>query len=174
MRSWHKPAAAAVLTSVALAACGGPQPVQVEQFDAGPAPPPTPQETCDGVELRAREVWSKEIKARLDLQVKVYEDDIDASDAEKTVAWMDVFSRGWIRAGEATCKDLFIGQTITREEYDRRFECLDRVLEGQRSVVELLKSAGPEAVDRIKKLVAELEGCVPVDAGRPKIRENPF
>lgn len=165
----------AVILALSLAGCGSTQPAAVEAppEDAGP-PPPTPEESCDSVEQRARSVWSNEIKARLDLQVKVYEDDLDASDAEKTVAWMDVFSRGWIRAGEATCKDLFLGQTISREEYDRRFECLDRVLEGQRSVIGLLDNAGPEAVERIKSLVAELEGCVPVNAGRPEIRENPF
>ena len=166
-------AALAAVISTVLASCGAPPPPPPPEIDAGP-PEPTPEELCNNVEQRARAVWSNEIKARLDLQVRVYEDTLDASDAEKTVAWMDVFSRGWIRAGEATCKDLFIGQTITREEYDSRFACLDRVLEGQQSVIGLLKNAGPEAVERIKSLVAELEGCVPVDAGRPHIRENPF
>jgi hypothetical protein len=168
-----EPAVIAALTAVALCACGAPPPPPQPVVDAGP-PPPTRDEICRSVEQRARAIWSNEIKARLDLQVKVYEDDIDASDAEKTVAWMDVFSRGWIRAGEATCRDLFVGHTIRDDVFDERFTCLDRVLEGQVEVIGLLDNEGPEAVERIKSLVAELESCVPVEAGRPHIKENPF
>jgi len=173
MPSAHKLTAVCAILAAVLIGCGAPPPPPPPVIDAGP-PEPTPEELCNGVEQRARSVWSNEIKAGLDLQVRVYEDALDASDAEKTVAWMDVFSRGWIRAGEATCKDLFVGQNITVDDFEARFDCLDHVLEGQRSVIGLLDNAGPEAVDRIKSLVAELEGCVPVDAGRPQIKENPF
>jgi hypothetical protein len=162
-----------VLATLLLLACGAPSKPMTEDVDTG-EDTPTPEAICSTVRQQAEKVWSPEIRAELDLQVEVYEDSLDASDAERGVAWMESLTDAWLRAGEGTCRDHLLARVISIEEFYARFDCLGRILEDQRAVIDLLQSAGEQASDRLKELVAELESCVPVTAGRPEIKENPF
>jgi hypothetical protein len=128
----------------ALAGCAG-------RSTHGPADP------CADFEVEVERTWSASLRA----EVMKHGGAIEVEQRQAVVNKMDRISEDWVRTRTSVCKDHFVRELISKEEYAARVRCFDDRLERQRTLAETLAAGGAiaEVEGALDELLAQPESC---------------
>ena len=132
---------------------------------------------CAGLEGKARQVWSPQIRGELDFSVRIFEGEILAADAELAVNRLDEFTSAWIEASEGACRKHADGGTLEGGEHRALAACLERALETQRTIIAAMKTGGKTAIAQAQTLPEVIRRCSGENVGAgatTDMRDNPF
>lgn len=118
----------------------------------------SPADPCADFEVEVEKYWSASVRAEVMHKGGELEIEQRAGVANK----MDRISEDWVMMRTSVCKDHFVRQLITKEQYAARVQCFDDRLERQRTLATAL--AG-DAVDlaaissALDQLIAAPKSC---------------
>lgn len=92
------------------------------------------QDPCADFEVQVEKYWSASVKA----QVMDKSGAIELEKRSGVVNKMDRISEDWVMMRTSVCKDHYVRQLITREQYAARVRCFDDRLERQRTLATTL------------------------------------
>ena len=118
----------AVLPLVWLAACA----------TGGPAPAGGSGDGCADFEIEVERYWSASIRA----EALKHSGEIEIEKRSGVVNKMDRISEDWVMMRTSVCKDHFVRELITREQYAARVTCFDDRLARQRTLATALTGEG--------------------------------
>lgn len=115
------------------------------------------QDPCEDFELEVERTWSAAIKA----EVMERGGAIEVEHRQAVVNKMDRISEDWVRTRTSVCKDHFVRQLISKDEYGARVRCFDDRLERQRTLAETLSGgAAPSEIEgSLDELLAQPASC---------------
>lgn len=122
---------------------------------------PASQDPCADFEVQVEKYWSASIKA----QVMDKRGAVELEKRSGVVTKMDRISEDWVMMRTAVCKDHFVRELITREQYAARVRCFDDRLERQRSLATTLAGIDDSGGDwtalesSLDRLIAEPTSC---------------
>jgi hypothetical protein len=122
---------AALLMSLWLPACAG---------STSNATKSGREDPCADFEVQVEKYWSASIRA----EAMKHGGEIEVERRAGVVNKMDSISEDWVRMRTSVCKDHFVRQLITSEQYAARVRCFDDRLERQRTLATTLTSGGAE------------------------------
>jgi hypothetical protein len=134
----------------------------------GSSAPPEPQtgkegDPCHDADIAGKRVWNDETRVNVKGQVMQWGGeigvDVAQARAEEITSSMDHLSDDWARMRKAVCKDHFTRHTLTKDEYQARVDCLDRLLTRQRTYLSSLSSPQADGGTQLAALNTELESC---------------
>jgi hypothetical protein len=137
-----------VLTS--LAACD----------KSGSTSMPPAQDPCADFEVEVEKFWSASIRA----EVMNKGAELELEKRSGVVNKMDRISEDWVMMRTSVCKDHFVRQLISKEQYAARVQCFDDRLERQRTLATALAGAGAD--------LAAIEGALDQLIAAPKSCES--
>lgn len=106
--------------------------------------PGTTADPCGDFEVEVEHYWSASIRA----QVLEQRGEIELERRKGVVNKMDRISEDWVMMRTSVCKDHFVRQLISKEEYAARVTCFDDRLTQQRSLATAL--SGSHALEDIE------------------------
>ncbi len=115
----------------------------------------TSSDPCADFEVELEHYWSASIRA----QVLEQRAEIELERRKGVVNKMDRISEDWVMMRTSVCKDHFVRQLISKEEYAARVTCFDDRLAQQRSLATAL--SGSEAVEDIESSLDTLLSAPP-------------
>jgi hypothetical protein len=136
-----------------LPGCGGGQ----KTPDADAADP------CFDADIAAKRVWNDE--TRVDVKAKVMQwsgelgADVAQQKVEEVTNSMDRLTDDWARMRKAVCGDHFKRKTLDAAGYQKRVDCLDRLLSRQRTFLGSLSSPNAQLDAQLTGLNEELSTC---------------
>lgn len=121
------------------------------------AQPRAAADPCADFELEVERVWSAAIKA----EVMAKGGSIEVEQRSAVTNQMDRISEDWVRMRTSVCKDHFVRELISKDEYAARVRCFDDRLDRQRKLAELLEGGAPasEVEPAIDELIAQPPSC---------------
>ncbi len=127
--------------ALALAACGGQQAGRTGVKD----------DRCTDFEVEVEHIWSTAIKA----EVLGRGGSVEAIQRDKVANRMDQISEDWVRLRTSVCRDHFVRNVITADDYRTRSRCLDDSLDRQRRLVTLLKGGDLASSEKLANSLLE-------------------
>jgi hypothetical protein len=121
----------------------------------------TPADPCADFEVEVERYWSASVRA----QVMNKGGELELEQRSGVANKMDRISEDWVMMRTSVCKDHFVRQLITKEQYAARVQCFDDRLERQRTLATALTG---EAAD-----LAAIEGALDELISAPKSCESP-
>lgn len=121
----------------------------------------TPADPCADFEVEVEKHWSASIRA----QVMNKGGELEFEQRSGVANKMDRISEDWVMMRTSVCKDHFVRQLITKEQYAARVQCFDDRLERQRTLATALTG---DAAD-----LAAIEGALDDLIAAPKSCESP-
>jgi len=121
----------------------------------------TPTDPCADFEVEVEKHWSASIRA----QVMNKGGELEFEQRSGVANKMDRISEDWVMMRTSVCKDHFVRQLITKEQYAARVQCFDDRLERQRTLATALTG---DAAD-----LAAIEGALDDLIAAPKSCESP-
>ena len=121
----------------------------------------SPADPCADFEVEVEVYWSASVRAEVMNKGGELELEQRAGVANK----MDRISEDWVMMRTSVCKDHFVRQLITKEQYAARVQCFDDRLERQRTLATALTG---EAAD-----LSAIEGAIDELIAAPKSCESP-
>lgn len=120
-----------------------------------------PADPCADFEVEVEKYWSASIRA----QVMNKGGELELEHRSGVANKMDRISEDWVMMRTSVCKDHFVRQLITKEQYAARVQCFDDRLERQRTLATALTG---EAAD-----LTAIEGALDELIAAPKSCESP-
>jgi hypothetical protein len=116
-----------------------------------------PSDPCADFEVEVERTWSASLRA----EVMKHGGAIEVEQRQAVVNKMDRISEDWVRTRTSVCKDHFVRELISKEEYAARVRCFDDRLERQRTLAETLAAGGAiaEVEGALDELLAQPESC---------------
>jgi hypothetical protein len=113
--------------------------------------------SCADFEVQVEKYWSASIKAKA-LQ---HGGELELEKRSGVVTKMDRISEDWVMMRTSVCKDHFVRELISKDEYAARVRCFDDRLERQRTLAQALADDGElAAVDgALDQLLAAPPSC---------------
>lgn len=142
----------AALLLVSLSACVG---------SGSTSKPPASQDPCADFEVEVEKFWSASVRAK----AMNHGGEIEIEKRSGVVNKMDRISEDWVMMRTSVCKDHFVRELITKEQYAARVQCFDDRLERQRTLATALTGAGAD--------LATIEGSLDELIAAPKSCESP-
>lgn len=121
----------------------------------------TPADPCADFEIEVEKYWSASVRA----EVMNKGGELELEKRSGVVNKMDRISEDWVMMRTSVCKDHFVRQLITKEQYAARVQCFDDRLERQRTLATALSGAGAD--------LAAIEGALDELISAPKSCESP-
>lgn len=139
-----------------LLACSGSQ--STPRDPHGPSADP-----CADEDLGVKRVWSSETKVHVRAQVLEWGGELGGAVAEQKALeisnTMDRLTDDWARMRKAVCRDHLVRETLSKEAYQARVDCLDRLLTRQRTFLQTLTTPAADLGAQLAALHGELEAC---------------
>jgi hypothetical protein len=118
---------------------------------------------CYDADITVKRVWNEEVKVKVRAQVMQWGGDVGMDVAEEQAlaitGSMDRLSDDWARMRKAVCNDHFRRRTLTQQEYQRRVDCLDRLLTRQRTFLSSLASPRADVGQQLAAIDEEVKTC---------------
>lgn len=119
---------------------------------------PTAQDPCADFEVEVEKFWSASIRA----EAMQRGGELEIEKRSGVVNKMDRISEDWVMMRTSVCKDHFVRQLISKEQYAARVQCFDDRLERQRTLATALAGGGQELVaieGALDELIAAPNSC---------------
>ncbi|MFO7565695.1 MAG: hypothetical protein R6X02_23835 [Enhygromyxa sp.] len=119
---------------------------------------PVGQDPCADFEVEVERFWSASIRA----EVMNKGAELELEKRSGVVNKMDRISEDWVMMRTSVCKDHFVRELITKEQYAARVQCFDDRLERQRTLATALTGAGADlaAIEgALDELIAAPQSC---------------
>jgi hypothetical protein len=116
-----------------------------------------PNDPCADFEVEVERTWSASLRA----EVMKHGGEIEIDKREAVVNKMDRISEDWVRTRTSVCKDHFVRELISKDEYAARVRCFDDRLERQRTLAETLAGGADlgEVEGTLDELIAQPASC---------------
>jgi hypothetical protein len=128
---------------------------------SGSTAAPGKQDPCADFQVEVDKYWSGSIRAQILGKGGELEVETRTGVANK----MDRISEDWVMMRTSVCKDHFVRELITKEQYAARVQCFDDRLERQRTLATALSNEGAD--------LAGIEGALDELIAAPKSCESP-
>lgn len=139
-----------------LSACGGAR----SEPEAGASAADDP---CFDADIAAKRVWNDETRVELKGQVMQWSGELGADVAQQKLVEitnsMDRLTDDWARMRKAVCGDHFKRKTLDAAGYQKRVDCLDRLLSRQRTLLGSLSAPNADVSAQLSGLNEELGTC---------------
>ena len=115
------------------------------------------EDPCADFEVEVERYWSASIRA----EALEHGGELEIEKRSGVVNKMDRISEDWVMMRTSVCKDHFVRQLISKDEYAARVRCFDDRLERQRTLATALTGSGDlaEVEGAIDLLLAEPASC---------------
>lgn len=133
------------LAGLTLAACAGTK-GGGSQAQADP---------CADFEVQVEHYWSASVRA----EALEHGGELEIERRKGVVNKMDRISEDWVMMRTSVCKDHFVRELISKEEYAARVRCFDDRLERQRTLAEAL--AGEAKLEEVEGALDQLLASPP-------------
>ena len=111
---------------------------------------------CTDYEVEVEKFWSASVKAK----VMQYGGEASASVAQGVTNKLDRITEDWVMLRTSTCKDHFVRQLITADEYKAKVACFDAQLQRHRTLAETAAAGNLDAADsELQSLLEEPAQC---------------
>jgi len=133
-------------------------PMAMLACDKSGATTSTPADPCADFEVQGEKYWSAAIRA----EVMNHGGELEIEKRSGVVNKMDRISEDWVMMRTSVCKDHFVRQLISKEQYAARVQCFDDRLERQRTLATALAGAGADlaAIEgALDQLIAAPRSC---------------
>lgn len=112
---------------------------------------------CADFEVEVERYWSASIRA----EALQHAGELEIEKRSGVVNKMDRISEDWVMMRTSVCKDHFVRQLISKDEYAARVRCFDDRLERQRSLATALTGAGElaQVEGALDELLAQPASC---------------
>ena len=110
------------LSLVGICGCGGATPPEPEAVALKPTAELSP-ENCDRFKSQMDAVWNADVLETLELTVKIYRGELDASDGERIVSELGNLSERWVTLRTEACQ--MHNNAPANGDAERRVNCLD-------------------------------------------------
>jgi hypothetical protein len=127
---------------------------------SGSSSKPPGQDPCADFEVEVEKYWSASIRA----EVMNKGGELEIEKRSGVVNKMDRISEDWVMMRTSVCKDHFVRELISKEQYAARVQCFDDRLERQRTLATALTGAGVD--------LAAIEGALDELIAAPKSCES--
>jgi hypothetical protein len=116
-----------------------------------------PADPCADFEVEVERTWSTSLRA----EVMKHGGEIEVDHRQAVVNKMDRISEDWVRTRTSVCKDHFVRELISKDEYAARVRCFDDRLERQRTLAETLAGGADlgEVEGALDELIAQPASC---------------
>ena len=102
--------------------------------------PEAKAEPCDAFNTEIEKIWNDKVLEELELPMRVYDGELDASDGEAILTSVNVFTKKWIEHREKICQDHNLPNSMDNEKYEQIVNCLNDSLEQLKTQLTELKS----------------------------------
>ena len=113
--------------SLLFCSCGGTPRAPKEEVQK-PKGPSELQKRCDAFIANVDDVWNDEVLAGLELTMKIYTGELDASQAVQLVKEMETFVETWRALRMTTCDNISEFDTFDETKRLSSLDCLENVL----------------------------------------------
>ena len=112
---------------------------------------------CEDFAVEVEHYWSASVRA----QVLDQRGELEIERTKGTVNKMDRISEDWVMMRTSVCKDHFVRELISSEDYAERVRCFDDRLAQQRSLATALSGGGElsEIEASLDQLLADPAAC---------------
>jgi hypothetical protein len=140
----------------ALSGCGA-------TSKAAPQTTTADADPCADAESSTKRFWNESIKLQVEAQILEWKGTLGGQvarqKASEVTSSMDRITDDWARMRRSVCRDYTIRQSLGAGAYQRRVDCLDRLLSRQRTFVESLAQPSPDVSAQLASLNDELDAC---------------
>lgn len=116
------------------------------------------QDPCADFEVEVERFWSASVRA----EAMNRGGELEIERRSGVVNKMDRISEDWVMMRTSVCKDHFVRDLISKEQYAARVQCFDDRLERQRTLATALAGAGADLVSiegALDELIAAPKSC---------------
>jgi hypothetical protein len=113
---------------VGIVGCGGAPPPKPKTRPVSLPKKSPPNEPCENFKAQMDGVWNDDTLERLDLTVRIYKGELDASDGERIVSELNALSERWVALRTEACQTHNEDLTMKDADYAQLVSCLDTKL----------------------------------------------
>ena len=140
------------LSFAGICGCGGAPPPKPEEVASEPLAKRSP-ENCDHFKTQMDAVWNGDVLETLDLTVRIYKGELDASDGERIVSELNSLSERWVALRTEACQ--MHNNAPTSDNDDRLSKCLDEKLRDLERKLGLFADGDLSVLDGIRIILDE-------------------
>lgn len=127
------------------------------------APRAETSDPCYDADIAAKRVWNEETRITINARVLQWGGelgvDVAQQRAQDITNSMDRLTDDWARMRKAVRRDHFVRETLSKDEYQRRADCLDRLLARQRTFLDSLTTPNSDITAQLQNINRELVTC---------------